>query len=800
MKKLVAILLVSILLLSALAGCGQNEETIVPGTDPVTGEPAPNPIVVLPEGMSGVDASKLILANERLNSQLFKDGDSIFVSGPAVFESLAAIADENMVKYSYSNDQVATIRPLSASTAKKARVSPLALLDSDAEGELNIVPTASTKYESKDGSVVEVDGNTYKWSNFSEYSNSYDYFLNITKNVKLSAEMGANLIDNTKKFVRVVDKWVNVGGTEFYLHVEDDMEIIYSRYDDMQEICKRYKREDGVNVYELYRFNDDGGSTKMIYIPGQKYEYSYISSGDFNHNFLAENTKGFWEVADVSKIDVGYNVSSMVIKDDICYDFFYDPTRQICNLIKVISPDRKTDLMYFSDDEGSSMVELQLQGFNGIDHIEITVDPDAVRPNTTNESGTELYYYVDERSGQTVYQSSGAKSCTVVLKKDGMTLNECDEFLDGNVRVGTVLTNHFNKEGDTEGYMGSLHLNITGATYEERMKTLNEFLELTGLECRRDMDTVEAGIVQAYKEIAQMTKYQQWNGSPITTIEDLDRGYANNLADHKAFADMLEALKDAPVIDFEDKEAVELNIKFAPITAQTAASVKNDGLTVSVSDLELSIEDTTLFVVDQAYTVNLAILGTGDNASAGLTHIELAEPVTVKYADEDVFKVKQTVSFEIPFLAAGEYTIVAYISTDDGIRSSGYTDLVFTEVTPYQTKEGNISVAVDKNSAGELVISQVEINDIEVSISLPESGAHTYATMYEALSAEAYKYGFVADGAVIERLGEGDVWSALTGDETAIEDGTYRLKYNIKNGTLLAEGYVYTNYTAPVAE
>lgn len=807
------------MLLGALAGCARTAPTKAPNptdpvsgaplatdpvngaplaTDPVSGAPIEGSTATLPSGLSGTDAAKLLLAEERLNAQLLKNDGNIFAEGPKVFSTLEAIANKNFESVAYSASHSAVITPLSASTAKSKAISSASILGNTNKDALNIVPVATTKYERPDGSSLEIDGNTYKWGNFSEYSNSYDYFLNLTNNIVSSAKSGSELIDYTKKFVRVLDKWVDVGGTQYYLHVENDMEIIYSRSTDYQAICKRYKRADGTNVYELYRINSEGGQTRVTYIPGEKYEYCYLLD-TFNHNFCAENTKGFWEVADVSKTDWGYNVSCMVLKDDICYDAFYDPQAQAITLLKVISADRKTDIMFFGDGENYSSISLMLQGFDGVDHVEISATPEEVTTDATQADKKIFKYYGDSES--LIFQTTGSEECFTVLKS-GIELKNGDSFLDGKIAIHRTIVSHSFKEDPvgSSGYSAELNILVIGDSYEERMATLNQFFDLVGLSCRRDMTVVSSGILQAYSELSQLTKYHQWSESPIYTVEGLNKGYENYLAKYSAFAAELDALKDAPVIISEDREAMELNMHFAPITAQTATSVKNDGATISVTDLELTIEDTLLMIADESYQVNFALIGILEGMNSGLNHVELKSPITVKYAGEDVFKVKQTASFDIPVLASGEYEIVAYISTADGIRVSAYQSLAFTEVNAYETKDGNISVIISKTAEGKLLVSCIEIQIIEVAINYPESNIHSYATMLDELSNQAYTFGFADDNAVIEKQGDGDTWIALNGDEAELEAGVYRISYSIKNGTSLVEGYVYTNYNPSPAD
>lgn len=788
MKRIISILMTIFLLAGVLAGCGNSKaptpeagEPTSPSNpsnpgDPSDPESGDGPLVLtsLPEGMSGKEAASLILANQRLNSQILKNSGNIFEDGAEVLTNLSYMAASSLANYTLVTNESKSATPL-----------------------------ASTKYETDDGSFVEVDGNIYKWGGFNEYSNSYDYFLNLTKGVTSSAKAGAQLIDNVKKYVRVVDQWVKIHGEEYYLHVEENREVLFSRSQGLIDMCERTKTEEGDNRYEIYRTTDEG-QMRMVYIAGKVCEYSYVIDGGFNHNFLAENNKGYWEVVDVGVSAPYYNVSCMVVKDDICYDAFYDPNMKEVGTIKVISADRKTDIMNFTQYHEEALIDIALQGFTGYSAIVKEATPDKVGPMGEDNENIEIHYDIEKGSDDRIYHIAKDTGIYIILD-NGEKISLGDTFLDGKVVANNIRISHYSREPDENSngmyigcYVPQLTLDIAGNSFEEIMSNLDAFLQEAGLKCKRDINYVKAGILQAQRELEQFTKYHQWNESPIYSNEDLAKGWENNLAKLAGYKAEYEKIKDVEVLDFSNKKQIELNIKFAPITAQTAASVKNDGLTVSVSDLELAVSDTLLFVVDEAYTVNFALVGTGDGASSGLNHIELKEPLTTVFKDGEGFKVKQTASFDIPVLGEGGYALVAYLSTADGIRASDYTELVFTEVSAAEEKHGDISVALSKNTEGKLVISCVAVKDIQAELEpLEEGAAHTYATMYEALSKEIYKYGFVAENAVLEILGEDEAWTALTESEDALESGTYRLKYYLKNGEAMVEGYVFTEYVAP---
>ena len=258
MKKFLSVLLVCTALTTALASCTTR-------TDPHSKNPAVTDsretqgIGALPEGMSGTEAARLLLAEERLNAKLLRNEGNIFEDGVAVMNNLAKTAMENL--------------NIPRVGRKSPSVTPLASTQS-----------LSTELKGTGGGKVVIDGDTYTWSDFVENNNSYDYFENLTGNIVHNAEMGADLIDNVKKYVRIVDKWVAFDeSTKYYLHVEENMEYLIERYTgggfDQLKICKRSKNAEGKDMYELYHSSADTQTDtqyeeRMTYIPGERYELS----------------------------------------------------------------------------------------------------------------------------------------------------------------------------------------------------------------------------------------------------------------------------------------------------------------------------------------------------------------------------------------------------------------------------------------------------------------------------------------------------------------------------------------------
>ncbi len=764
MKRWVSLIVAVFMMVTLLVGCKGPSSDIEPGG---TDEPAPM--------LKGAEAAKLLLAEQRLNAQLLKNEGDIFENGTKVFHDLAAIAQANLYRYTYA-DTPATI----SFEGGYPVVVPLG--GGQASGELTTV----SKTESADGSVLEINGNTYTWSDFAEYSNAYDYFSNLTQGVVSNANAAADLIDSVKRFVRVVDRWVDMGGDQYYLHVEDNCEILFNRRDDFLKICKRSRDAQGVDVYELY-LASGSSETRMVYIPGRKYEYTHRQkTGGFDHNIIAENTKGYWEFLDVGGQAPYYGVTCIVVKDDICYQAPYtlEDIGRGSGTIQIISPDKASDIMDFARDHGS--VTLALQAFEGIESLQIEVAPDKVFPTNSPEIG-ELYSH--EEHGKKFYLAIGAKSPDVILK-NGMVLKAGERYLDGRLTVRNIRVDYRNKQDGSYGYWPSMSLEIDADSFESRVQILQEFLSLTGLRCKWDMDYVISGTLQAQKEIEQSQKYQMWNESPVRTSADIAQGYANLDAKYAAWPALYDTVKDAQVIEFSNREEMELNIHFAPVVAQVSTEVKSEGDVVSVSGLSLTVTDMTLFVEGDSYMVNFALLA---KAAGGLVHIPVEGTNTVVYDGGEELVVSQTATFTIPVLSPDEYTVVVYVSTPDGIRMTEYTALTFHTVTPYETKAGNVEMKTSLGSANEIQVLCTYITDVEVELVF-EDGDVSYAQMRQALEAAAYDYGFTDEKALVEVMSGEDVWTTLTGEESALEGGTYRLKYQIKNGQTVVEGYVYTQY------
>ena len=705
---------------------------------------------------------KLLLAEERLNSALLKNQGNVFDNGVEVMQTLANKAIESIDNIdNYRTDQ-ATVKLLNA----KRRQSSVTSLNASEEQVI---------FDNEHGGgKVTFDGENYLFSDFVEVSNSYDSFSSTANHIASMAEDAASLIDGIKKHVRIVDKWVLIApGMEYYLHVGENEEILYERSTYNYKICRRYLNEEGNNVYEfLSQEYSNGFIERLTYIPGLHFETarSFYLDGVFNQAdyLICDNSKGYWETYWVGPHSTHVNVSYMVMKDDICYDSFYDPALKKINFLKIISADKTSDIFWYQGNEDYESVEFDIHfsGFNNIKGV-------LVNDIETYDMGGEIG----------AIPVAKAESTMVLLLSNGQEIRVGDTFLDGTVEVTAIRTSMTYPD-----FIGSLAVNITAPTVDEKLAIFKEFIREIGLTSRHNIDEVISGVVRAFDELREITKYHVWNGLSQSNEENIRKAIEIENAKTLNFMRLYDAVKDASVVDFSDKVAVELNAHFAEVSVDAYSETTQSGLNISVGSLTLSVADTLLFIENQGYTINFAL-----SSNAGLVHLEKKTGSgSASFTQGSSFSVTiEDVTIDIPALVDGEYKLVAYIATNDGIRSSAYTTFEFDVV---DTQSENIveksKVVAEKASDNGLLLTYTTI--VDVNTSLAYEGALNYEDLYSIIAGIACEHGIPSSNN-IERLtdAETDTYTAMLGDESEITSGTYRLAYNVQNGEKTVDGYIY---------
>lgn len=765
MKKFLSALLVLIMVFTLLVGCGRNDS---PSKNPEFQETPEDPGALgrpeYPSGsgstpkinITGIEAAMLLLASERLNKDVL-DNDNIFEANSDVFRSLSDKAIENLA-YTVPKDQFNVGYMTLASGAERPVVSLLNATNSSGDSSHRIVPLDGFGEEKTGIGKMEISGDTVIFSEFGEVSNSYEYFLNLTNNIILSAEIAANMIDFIKKNIRVVDKWVEMGGSKYYLHVGENEEIMCQLSTDVHiiDICRRYKNEDGVDVYELYR-ESSGYKNRMTYIPGQRYEIS------INDNyFTADNSKGYWTSYVLGEAPSHYNISYLILKDDICFTFGIDLNTSTSSGVAILSSDRQTDIMRVDDYENISMFDISLCAFDGIEKItapkaDVTFAPDYSYGNCSG-------------SGNIVIHTTSGKTITVG-NKDGITVNGID-----------VINYAY-------GYAPVMLLRVEGETKEERHNKLYAFLDENGITCRRNIDEVKSGIDRAIIDRDSIIKYYTWNGENVSKEEGVKNAIIKERARYDEIYALYLAVKDKEVINFMDIEAMELNASFPAITSVNVQGISVSANEINVSSVMLAIDDTTLIARNELYQVVLGL----QTSTGALVHLAQSSTSGVKYSGEGSFSVTATdISLELPMLASGEYKLVAYIATSDGIRSSESIPVPFESESidgmPVVMNEMELNAAINNG-----VLTLTYIEKLDVYATLSSETALSFADFDAMVREYAFNYGFTEESNIEIKDG-GEAYSILSEGTEVIVDGEYRIAYSVVNGEHIKGGYVYISY------
>ncbi len=736
MKKLISLLLALIMLLGVLTACGGSSASHpMSEQDPQAANhnpfPSPSPSFSIPEGLSGVDVIKLLLADERLGGKLIDNSENIFANGATTFRTLAARAQQNF------NAPMVTV------TEQEGEIPGMLSFDSD---------TGSTE-------ITEFD----------ELSRNFAEFESTTEVIVSNAKHAADMIDFVKKYIRILDTWVtnpHILGEELYLHVEENSETIFRRHSDNYTICHRYKNEQGDDVYELTNTSSIE-TIRFTYIAGKKYEMIHnMEEGQRYQGISANHDKGYWEIFDViydpNWIEYPFATSFIIMKDDICYRAGYSLREDSTVNYTVTSADRKVDLFLISENETTTMFDISLGAFDGYYGV---VD---LQPG--NMGKLKL---ADGRIIGLDYTDFSFLNSPCVVGINGIYASESAFGQEGNLMI-TIM------EGDSQ----------------TRRSLLLEILSAWGITCKYDMAQVFQSVDHAHSEFAVMRQYLKWNGHDVNTMEGLMAGVEVEKALFENLLSKYEAIKNAPVVQV-DSEAAALLIQFPTIVEKVLGDASVTGLDIAIDSISLSVSDMLLFVKNEEYKIAFAM----KSETGSLTHIEVETPAIAYDGADRLTVTAQDLTLRLPMLSPGEYTLVAYISTADGIRSSAPMEIGISTVSEAVTKEGNLQATVLAEN-GWLKVTYEETEDaIDVIL---RHEATSYETLYQLMAEIAFQYGIPSED-LIERFDpETKTATPLTGSEENIENGTYRIAYTVSNGETEQIGYLYVEYqleeAAPVLE
>lgn len=534
-------------------------------------------------------------------------------------------------------------------------------------------------------------GNTVQWRDFTDESNTYSFFKSYFVNVEHTADAFSKEIAAIKETCGNTNYWMERPGTseKFLLMVQANEDIIFIKGDDTLKICRRYTNENADDVYDMYSKNLDGSyEERCLYIAGKRYEFANNFGAYEGIYIVAENTRGYWNMFQVTDLEPGRaNVMNFVSNSSHAYTFdasIVPGMPEQVPAIRFSTADLTNDVLTF----GNCLAELNISAFHGVDYIE------------TDASNVD---FLDDGSNALTSQVG-----TLVMTS-GKRISTYDTLADGNVQVIGMVTSHIkNSYGPgLDSTTGSISLNLSGETMGEQVANLKLFLTEAGLSCRYDLDAVLSAMPQATAYAEDFKTSYTWHGNSVHNYSGIEKAVATERAKYAEFAALYEQVKDMKTVKADRFGVSFENWDFSEISSISGQSVSfADGI-ISVDNLSVTVGDTTLFDSGSEYTICLALAKFVDG---GQSSYENAVALSCEGADNTAFSgesltLNQTATFTIPHCTYGQYTIVAYVATADGIRVTEMVPLIFTQDISQQTTYEDVTVTFATNSEKQLHIT-----------------------------------------------------------------------------------------------
>lgn len=462
-------------------------------------------------------------------------------------------------------------------------------------------------------------------------SRNYTAFNETVDQSVTLAERGADMIRMMKEHVRVLDTWVTWGETKMLLHVEQNSELLLCVDNTLSYACYRTRLENGKEKYDLIQVHhNDALAIRASYMKNELYECSHMAgnAGDYL-GFSAQKVGDDWECLSYSYHPENaqpFGFEYVILSADLCFKAIKEPIDGEIRQIVLSSKDRSEDVLSLTEFETESVYSIYLGAFSGYQGV--------------------------LKNGSTEYD------CNVVLA-DGSLLSSANRVGEGE--VGVQYTVIFESAWGTECEVA---FSITGGTPDQRNAIFAAYLDGIGIRRGETMTALLSDINRARAEVAAVNNGYKWNGYEISNAAGCNSAINAEKARFQFFSDAFDAYRDYPEIDANDVSATQL-ASFAELVDATATVSVAEDKTVTVTDAGACVTDLTLFERGENYHLAFALMGGG-----GLIHLSGYDKVETVLEGDRLELATEHTTFSVAGIAAGEYVIVMYASTADGIRSS----------------------------------------------------------------------------------------------------------------------------------
>ncbi len=683
---------------------------------------------------TGLEAAKLLLANERMDESLVGRKVDFGLSN-LLKSSLAELPDD-----------------------------PFSLQETQYN---SIVPLSSTE-----------DRRSYTWDDFPDYSVSMVEFDQFVKSADKEAVSVAEDIAHMKTSVGITDKWVRVGSELQMLRVYDtyDVLLVLGIYDDIH-VYYRYTDENARNVYDMFSFMsyDDGttGEIRTLLIPGERYEQMYNNSNGFTDYFIAENSRGYWINTRFNYYcdpDTGFksiSFSPYIIRDGLGFGSFLKMDSSSESLenawYTVFDPTNNLELFRIGLSPGLYSFDLY---FTAINNGFVSVSSE----NASQDVREDVYTTskIDKLTTQKgVYNASDYYSI------DKNTFG----FSSGYVQ-------YFYGE---EFYFGSLEFAMPSPSISpaDACAKFEEYVKEIGLDLHCDMDTVARSLEHAVLLSDNFGDSFSWNGYNMSSIENVDS--ARDVLDEKFREARYEYEKVNNYEVVSSRQVLSKNAHFSLLNMLVSGNNTLENNLISLSGISVMTNDVHLFEVGAEYVIKVGLSlidEEGKPISVNTIPLSGTEGSSVRFEGKAI-TLQASGEYEIPLnLHEGNYAAVVYVATkNEKIRVSEMKKIAFVTIDEGEIESAAMNIEADEED-GNLILDYKIKNERRITVAKTKDG-YSYSEIERMINLEILSYGLPYSGAVLEYA-----------DGTAVSDeslgaGTYRMMCYLATSDGLAQSYIY---------
>ncbi len=686
-------------------------------------------------GLSGEELAKLLLANERLDTTTIKGGSGLLNAKSAC-------------NYIFSSEFISCLKvPINYSQG-----------------------------------TCTVNGNTYEWSNFTDYCNIDSYFDSYEEGINSTVEVACNMIDIIKSDANVTDKWIQYNEsdpTRYMLLVDGTSETLIEDADVYVRICKRYTNDAAQNVYEIYQNEESNPYAYYFkYIPGVSYEYLTIIDGVVRSCLIGVNNNGNWNKFCIDDNIDSSNITHIMTGQEVSYIFNYTLSDAYgsSSRLSIASGGLTSDILEISDNR----VTLYPNSFSGIKCLRLVAD---TLTTDINNIDADILFHADMYTPITDSPSIVLTNGEVIepMSYDNMGEEEYNALQSSVHYVYGVVG------GTADGYRPALDFQVPGNTVTEKLTNLNNHLNSIGVTCNYNMSTIINNAATGDALLNQFLNTYQLNGITINNFTNAMAGLHAYISIPTAKQELIASVADYDMVLINKEGFLANNYDFTSIENVTPGTVDVTGDTLNVSGLSFTLNN--LYLIDEgtSYTIKLALAkktAEGLYDPCQVLALSSENAVFTTYESGDTFTLEQNAGYSLNvYLDEGDYDVVGYLATDKDIRVTEFVPITTSDAAGTVYNGSTTSITVNDNQT----MTASYVFDYNITREIDTTGlTYTYQDIYDAFICLISEYG-TASG-IVEQLNEDGTYSEYNlGD--APNNCTLRMAYTYDDNDAEATAY-----------